>query len=389
MLTLRASLSNALQLAGGNPPSEFRIFVCGTNHTTKGDFVFDEVAAKCVMAEYAKRGHRVMVDYAHASLNAENALDPAAAGKAAGWFSLTVRNGELWATDVRWTPAAHAALSAGEWALYSPTFLYDPDRRVAHLENVALENHPATYHLTPLVAAGEYAMDPSLIKKALDAIEAGDMKAALEILKGLIASAAGAPAEDVPADPAAEPLAAGDPANADPATPDPAEQMAASALGALAMQGVLTRLTGRDTPSAAIEVVEGWRRDSVNLAGQRAQLAAQRAALESSERDALGVRLVKCGRSPAEVWAVPLAATDPAKRKLRARLSALSIEELREEVALAEAGRRAPSAATPETPVSDADHGLTPFQLELCRTHNIPAEQYARLAARRDAAPRA
>jgi phage I-like protein len=111
------TLSSAV--ASDEPPKEFKIFSAGKVETTKGTFTFDDVAAKSVMAEYAKHGTDLMIDYDHASL-ADAAIDPALAGKAAGWFDLELRNGELWAVNVRWTPAAEAALRAKEWRYTSP-----------------------------------------------------------------------------------------------------------------------------------------------------------------------------------------------------------------------------------------------------------------------------
>lgn len=133
------------------PPRAFRIFRAGDNETEKGKFLFDQEAADAVQAHAKKWGVDHAIDYAHAMLSGANAPDPAQAGKAAGWFKLSVKDGELWAERVRWTEPAHAALAKGEWRYMSPAFSYDRDtRRVTALTNVALTNVPATHGLDPL-----------------------------------------------------------------------------------------------------------------------------------------------------------------------------------------------------------------------------------------------
>jgi phage I-like protein len=144
------------------------------------------------MADYAAHGIDIMLDYDHASLDTNSAPDPAQAGKAAGWCSLEVRNGELWAVNVRWTEPAAEALRRKEWRFMSPAFTADASGRILSLINVAITNLPATRRLEPLMAAsrGETNMSPDLAKKALDALTSGDGKAALDIIRSLIASAA-------------------------------------------------------------------------------------------------------------------------------------------------------------------------------------------------------
>jgi phage I-like protein len=156
----RAALRAQLIVAGPygtvvrTPPSEFRIFAVGLNRSTKGDFVFDDEAAASVMRQYGDHGVDLSIDYDHAALQA-------GAVPAAGWCKLEVRNGELWATSVKWTPRGHAALEDGEWRYYSPLFEYDEEtRRVRKLINVAITNTPALYGVNALVAASALAPPP-------------------------------------------------------------------------------------------------------------------------------------------------------------------------------------------------------------------------------------
>jgi phage I-like protein len=136
-------------------PNEFQIFKAGANETTKGTFVFDAEAARVVMARYAQEGVELMVDLEHLSLD-----DPAAASRvdvsdARGWFRLELRGGELWATDVRWTPDGERRLREKTQRYISPAFLVDKETgRVSALLNVALVAMPATHEAPALVAAG-------------------------------------------------------------------------------------------------------------------------------------------------------------------------------------------------------------------------------------------
>jgi hypothetical protein len=86
---------------GKAPPSEFRIFAAGKIETTKGSFLFDAKAADLVTASAQEWGNEFPVDYDHAMARGGLfVVDPAASGRAAGWFKPEIRNGELWATSV-------------------------------------------------------------------------------------------------------------------------------------------------------------------------------------------------------------------------------------------------------------------------------------------------
>jgi phage I-like protein len=94
----------------------------------------------------------------------------------AGWFGLELRDGDLWATNVRWTPKATAHLEAGEYRYFSPLFNSDMQTgRIEKVLDVALTNTPALFDIDALVAASAHTnpkedhVDPEL-KKALDRI---------------------------------------------------------------------------------------------------------------------------------------------------------------------------------------------------------------------------
>lgn len=329
-------------LSGEEPPSEFQLFTAGTVETTKGTFVFDEACVASVMSEYRAHGIDLMIDYDHASL-AGVSLDPATAGKAAGWFNLEVRNGELWAVNVRWTESAAKALRAKEWRFMSPAFQTEGNRIVSVM-NVALTNLPATRQLSPLVAASSVAlgehMDSTMISEALDALIAGDSEKCAELLKGLIAAAAGEEAAETPAEESAEvaemaesPLPA-----ADDEKDKPAEVAAATSK--------LMRLSGKASIVEALSDVETWLSSHVTLETERQKLAAERAVLEAAERRKLCVELVTLGgRAPSTVWA------DDKATAPKSYLQSMPIAELRamHADAVKAGGRRAPTKAPTET----------------------------------------
>jgi phage I-like protein len=131
-------------------PTEFRLFRAGENATDKGTFVFDDEAARLVLEAYAAKGDALMGDYEHQSLSDPPIEAPASATE---WVP-EVRNGELWATSVKWTDRARAYLESGEYRYFSPAFVHDTKTgRIQRLVNFALTNNPASHQLEPLVAA--------------------------------------------------------------------------------------------------------------------------------------------------------------------------------------------------------------------------------------------
>lgn len=149
----RKTTALAVELAGDTPPKEIRLFKAGVNTTLKGDFLFDAAASKAVIEAYAAHKTDVAFDYAHAMIR--EGVRPQDQ-IAAGWCKLEVRNGELWAVDIKWTEAASAGIAAKEWRYCSPLFFWDATtnpRRILELRNIALTNVPATDDAAPLVAA--------------------------------------------------------------------------------------------------------------------------------------------------------------------------------------------------------------------------------------------
>lgn len=102
------------------------------------------------MAVYTRAGVDLPIDLEHESLDIPLRSD---SRDARGWFKLEIRNGELWAVNVRWTPDGARRLSEKTQRYISPAFYTDEEGRVVELINVALCAMPATYEAPPLVAS--------------------------------------------------------------------------------------------------------------------------------------------------------------------------------------------------------------------------------------------
>lgn len=146
-----AKASTILLAVESVPPSELRLFRAGKNETSKGTFVFDDEAAALVMAAFADHGaDRLPFDFDHGMFAQVSTSE---SSKAAGWFVPEVRGGELWATNIEWTPTADRMLRDREFRFFSPAFDRDDEDRVTKLWNVALTNLPATKDQPPMVAS--------------------------------------------------------------------------------------------------------------------------------------------------------------------------------------------------------------------------------------------
>lgn len=146
------------------PPTEFRLFANGITPTTKGPIICSSEAALAVMQKMAASGRdKLPFDYGHAMLGFVQGYDSA---RAAGWFKLAERAGELWATEIEWTPKALQAFADKEFRYFSPAIMLDTESRViTECINCALTNIPATLNQAPLVTDNRgSSMDPTLQK---------------------------------------------------------------------------------------------------------------------------------------------------------------------------------------------------------------------------------
>jgi phage I-like protein len=147
-------LDQLIELAGdGAPPREFKLLNNGVTRTSKGDLKCDEShATVCLSHEMLPEDGLLPLDYDHGMVSFMGGEK-----KAAGWFKLSNRNGELWATDVKYTPAAEKALRDREYRYFSPALYRDEDGWVTRMVNCALTCLPATIKQRPLVASESLA----------------------------------------------------------------------------------------------------------------------------------------------------------------------------------------------------------------------------------------
>ena len=201
--------SQELKMGDAVVPKEFRIFREGVNHTTKGPLLFDKIAAHLVMMEFKVHGIDLFIDADHSVLEPSG---PPTKGKAFGWFTPEVRNGELWATNLQWTNEGAQLLSERAYRFFSPVVFteFEPDektgaRRIKSLLNVALTNIPAMRRLDPIVADRLFAANrlyahtgtekgtTMIVKLAEISDDAAEsMSSALAMLLELLASEASA-----------------------------------------------------------------------------------------------------------------------------------------------------------------------------------------------------
>lgn len=366
----RRSVAKATTLAiesipGDEPPKAFRLFKAGENETTKGVFLFDSKAAELVMAAAKERGGvEYSIDLEHLSLDPDSRnFDP----DARGWFKLEVRDGELWAVNVRWTPDGVRRLSEKTQRYVSPAFMADEEGRVTEILNVALVAMPATHGTPALVAANRRTrMTPEQLR-ALIALLSARFATIKKLADG---DGESAPAGKFAAVKAAAAKAAEALAEIDSAKGDVDASMAAVDKALAAMkecEDAIAAMTGGAAPAPAPEATsetttedeaEKMARDLAELRTLREEKRAkterdrvEKLAAEKVERHQLVAKLVELGReTPATAWADENALTP------RGSLATMPIEELRDRVkafggnvqrsvALG-AGPRPPSVAT-------------------------------------------
>lgn len=120
----------------------------------------DKKIAHAIISDAAARKNPYVLDYEHQTLHAAQNGKPA---PAAGWFKhLAWREGVgLLATDVTYTAAAQAMITAGEYRYVSAVFEYAPDGRVLRLLHAGLVNTPALDGLTAVKLAALAALYPT------------------------------------------------------------------------------------------------------------------------------------------------------------------------------------------------------------------------------------
>lgn len=284
-------LSNALELGQDNePPTEFRIFRAGLNTSDKGNFMFDTEAARSVMAAFAKKGTALTMDYEHMAASDPPQIAPASASS---WLP-EIRNGELWATNVNWTPRAREMIKAREYTRFSPLFFHDPKTmRVLRVLNCALTNVEALDNVQPLVAASNNPVpqgDRPMKKMAC--------KACLKALK--------APTDDDDGDEVTCTACSGATGTkmltAIGLRVDVSDQVALAELSGLtSFRSTVMGLTGKGTAAEALGVIAGWKANGEELTALRARVEEGEAKQLRAEFDGVIETASKEGKlSPAE-----------------------------------------------------------------------------------------
>lgn len=378
---------NATSFAAGAddaPPNEFRIFKRGMNPSEQGPVLFDDEAAKRVMQAYAEHGVDPIIDLEHLSLEdprESRNYDPDARGA----FKLELRNGELWAVNVNWTPDGKRRLAEKTQRFYSPAFVAEKrdgeTPRVVRLISVGLVAQPALDNCKPLVAANRrpavaaataqlMTFDASSDQESLPAIaEAFGLDAGASLADVIQAAAAWVKEmqDALNGDAAPPPPDGGNSMADDGVSQDPAAMRAryaraivsrmsavATAFGArkpsdkalAAFRSTILRETSASTTEEATNTIFAWRKSHIDLGKEQEKIAAERAQLEASDRRTAIGELVKLGlETPATAWAkgedgLPKVGTPSAF------FAKFSLAELRERV---EAGRKA-KPATPTAP---------------------------------------
>lgn len=315
------------------PPKKLRLFAPGMNATTKGEFLFDDEAARKVLAAFEQHGVDLAMDFDHGSL----APPDGKKRDVPGYYRLAVEDGALYALP-EWTETGLRAIKRGEkgelpeYRYTSPTFQYDPaTRRVLSMGPLALVSYPATHGAKPIVctATAPAELPPSphasptekTMKTVLTALSLPESASEAEALRAVTAREA-----------------------------ELAQLVAA---------------TGAKTPAEALGAIEAHKRDALALAALTAQVKAEAEARAKAARVVMLAEGVKAGKlTPAEA---------KADGEATCWLTALPNESLA--AYLATRGVIAPAAPAPSA-VAPAAGKLTADQETLCASMGIDPKTF-------------
>lgn len=176
---IRLRVASVRLSADGKLPTEMRLFSYGWNRTSKGNFLFDELSAAAVMSRYSQRGVDIAFDLEHLSLDDESKnFDP----DARGWCQLELRDGELWAVNIKWNEDGARRIRKKTQRYLSPAFSISANGRIMQVINIAICANPATFDAPQLIAASA-----RLRTKDINRASAQKVKAMDETLKKIAA----------------------------------------------------------------------------------------------------------------------------------------------------------------------------------------------------------
>lgn len=188
---ITVTASNEIQLLPAGP---FRA-TDGRPHDV-AHWVIDAALSAEIIAEFAARANRTVVDYEHQTLLTAQNGQPA---PAAGWFGkLEWRESGLYAIDVEWTERATQMIDGGEYRYISPVFTYNKKTgQVTRLLHAALTNNPALDGMDAVAAAQFLSIEGedmqleqllAALRKLTGQTEADDAESVLASLTTLLSS---------------------------------------------------------------------------------------------------------------------------------------------------------------------------------------------------------
>lgn len=201
------------------------------------------------------------------------------------------------------------------------------------------------------------AMSRECVMKALDAMEKGDHEAASKLLKEMVADAAAGDEPgsadrggegQAPPSPEKESSDVVDPKVVDNSLEDDDEKEEddpKKKTERKAMRVLLRRTTNTQSFAEALSVIETWKVSHLTLEKKTAELARERAVLESAERRELVGKLVKCGAEfPSTVF------SDDAATTIKPRWAKMPMADLRSHVTEQLAARKTAPGPGPQPP---------------------------------------
>lgn len=315
-----------------------------------GHWFIDAAIAQRVIELVASRDNKLVIDYEHQTLNAEQNGKPA---PAAGWFkTLEWREGVgLFAIDVEWTDKAKAFIKAGEYRFISAVFPYNKQTgAVENLFMAALTNQPGLDGMQS-VSALSAAMANKLPNNPNGDVS---MNEALKLLLGLV----GVDVVDTDLNDAAALSALTDKAKtAIAALKTDADKVAGLNSQVAALKAASGSSVGEPDPAKYVPIAV--------VTDMQTQIAALKAQADGNEVDALIQAAKDDGRllPSMEDWARELGKKDVASLKAfietAAPIAALSAKQ-----------------TDGEAPAVDDETGLTADQLAICKAAGLTADEF-------------
>jgi len=129
-------------------------------------WLMNEQVASRLLARLAQRKNKIVIDYEHQTIHAEN---NGQAAPAAGWVDpadVEYRPGEGLFSPCTWTEKAKAMIEAKEYLYLSPVFEYHPETgEVIDLVHIAITNNPALDGMKTIEALRKQSTQPNQLQE--------------------------------------------------------------------------------------------------------------------------------------------------------------------------------------------------------------------------------